>query len=375
MSGLKSILFIVVLIVAGVFVYRYLRRVPLSPEQFHSISHLTPDDLRARCGHPEQDTSGVVVEDDGIRDLRYRDAGGAELVFRFISEDGVNWQSLGAWEQVNAPDDLGAPLATTEAVRRLPCAATIDTATSSLSLPPERRQPDGVASDLAVILQDFPIMQPHPVPLPTPTIPAPAIRTPAHTPLSSSMPSPVPYPGQARSREPGSGPGSDGTRAHAPMIVPCPSVREPCELLQYAQFVAEFHQAIQAEHDNDFEQAMNRLTEHGVMMVQLPSLEVSRAQAVKAVVQLELRAINIVEARLRDDVAHLEPPSLQSDQVKQKMTVVEHDDLERRQMWKRAVESNRPAVSASTTSSGSTMRFNSDAYQQLVQIHLTGNWP
>ncbi len=377
MSGLKSILFIVVLIVAGVLVYRYLRRVPLSPEQFHSISHLTPDDLRAHCGHPEQDTSGVVVEDDGIRDLRYRDAGGAELVFRFISEDGANWQSLGAWEQVNAPDDLGEPLPVTEAMRRLPCAAKIDTATSSLSLPPGRRQPGGVAVDLALILQDFPIMQPHPVPLPTPTIPAPAIRTPTHTSLSSSMPSPTPYPGQARNPEPGSGPGPGpgGSAVRTPKIVPCPSVTEPCELLQYAQFVAAFKQAIQAEHDNDFEQAMNRLTEHGVIMVQLPAPEASRADAVKAVVQLELRAINIVEARLRDDLSHLEPSSLESDQVKQKMAVVEQDDLERRKMWKRAVESNRPAVSASTTSSGSTMRFNSDAYQQLVQIHLTGNWP
>ncbi len=140
MSGLKSILFIVVLIVAGVLVYRYLRRVPLSPEQFHSISHLTPDDLRARCGHPEQDTSGVVVEDDGIRDLRYRDAGGAELVFRFISEDVANWQSLGAWEQVNAPDDLGEPLPATEAVRRLPCATRTDTATSSLQPAARRRR-------------------------------------------------------------------------------------------------------------------------------------------------------------------------------------------------------------------------------------------
>jgi hypothetical protein len=59
MSNLKTILCIVVLIVAGVFVYRYLHRAPLSPEQFHSILTLTPQDLEARCGHPEQDTSGV----------------------------------------------------------------------------------------------------------------------------------------------------------------------------------------------------------------------------------------------------------------------------------------------------------------------------
>jgi hypothetical protein len=57
------------------------------------------------------------------------------------------------------------------------------------------------------------------------------------------------------------------------------------------------------------------------------------------------------------------------------MAVVEQDDQQRRKMWKHAVESNLPAVSTSHSSSGNTMRFNSDAYQQLVQIHLTGNWP
>jgi len=104
----------------------------------------------------------VVVQDDGIRDLRYRDAGGAELVFRFISDDGKNWQSLGLWEQVNAPDDLGAPVAATEAARRLPCAAKTEASTSSLSIPHGRRQRGGTEVYLAVILlgrpvQDIPI--------------------------------------------------------------------------------------------------------------------------------------------------------------------------------------------------------------------------
>jgi hypothetical protein len=94
------------------------------------------------------------------------------------------------------------------------------------------------------------------------------------------------------------------------------------------------------------------------------------------VVQLEVKTINLVEARLRDDVASLVPFQSESSEVKaQKMAVVEQDDQQRRKMWKRAVESNLPAVSASHSSSGNTMRFNSDAYQQLVQIHLTGNWP
>jgi hypothetical protein len=386
MSNLKTILFIVVLIAAGVLVYRHLHRAPLSPEQFHSILTLTPQDLEARCGHPEQDTSGVVVQDDGIRDLRYHDAGGAEMVFRFISDDGKNWQSLGAWDQVNAPDDLGAPLPASETARRLPCAAKTEASTSSLNIPHGRRQRGGTEVYLAVILlgrpiQDIPIPeQKMPTP-PTPTMPSIPTQTP--TPIPMTTTGPIPYPGGPPPSEepepepgPGPGPGPESPAVRTPMTLPCRSESGPCELLQYAQFVAEFNQAIRAERENDFVNAMNRLTQHGVMMVQLPALEVSRAQAVKAVVQLEVKAINLVEARLRDDVASLVPFSSEPSEVKaQKMAVVEQDDQQRRKMWKHAVESNLPAVSTSHSSSGNTMRFNSDAYQQLVQIHLTGNWP
>ena len=92
-----------------------------------------------------------------------------------------------------------------------------------------------------------------------------------------------------------------------------------------------------------------------------------------------MKAINIVEARLRDDVARLEPFPSDSSEVKaQKLAVVVSDDQQRRQLWKQAVEANRPAASVSeenaSPSAGGVMRFDSEAYRQLVQIHLTGNW-
>jgi hypothetical protein len=56
------------------------------------------------------------------------------------------------------------------------------------------------------------------------------------------------------------------------------------------------------------------------------------------------------------------------------MAVVQKDDQERRQLWKQSVESNSGSETDSS-SSGSSMRFQSDDYQKAVQIHLTGNWP
>jgi len=132
-------------------------------------------------------------------------------------------------------------------------------------------------------------------------------------------------------------------------------------------------QAITAEQNNDFQDAMDALARHGVLIVQLPDLEVDRAKAVQAIFQMEAKAINIVTATLRADISKLVPfewdtPAEQA----QKLAAVQQDDRDRRTAWKQAVEANRPA---SNYSSGSTMRFQSEAYQQLVQIHISGNWP
>ncbi|MGH9560781.1 MAG: hypothetical protein ACRD3S_04935 [Terracidiphilus sp.] len=371
MAILKSFVLIAALAAAGYFGYRFLRGNPYTLQQFQAIMNLTPEQLEANCGSPVQDSRGVVVENDGIRDLLYRDSGGSALVFRFISEDGIAWQSLGAWEQVNAPYDLGDPVAATDAAHRLPCAAK--TAGSAFGI---NWQGSGTIASYAAILQDMPLTLPHSLPAPI----HPPIPTITQTPNSTSSAAPSLIQRSYRSQrvrsnsvdEFGPGPENEGPKSGG---AHCPT-KDPCALFGYMQFVTEFKQAIQAEQENKFEQAMTMLTQHGVMVVQLPSVQVSRASAVKAIVQLELKTINIVEARLHDDVVHLEPIETQSTEIKsKKMTMVEHDDQQRRQMWKYAVEANRPEAGTSFSSSGSTFSFNSDAYLQLVQIHLSGNWP
>ncbi len=372
MAILKSFVLIAVLAAAGLLLFRFLRGDPYSLERFQAIARLTPGDLEASCGSPVQDSRGVVVENDGIRDLLYRDSGGDPLVFRFISEDGITWQSLGAWEQVNAPYDLGDPVANLDAAHRLPCAAKADSNAASL-----KWQSGGWYASLAAIVQDMPLTLPRSLPAPI-HVPMPKLsQSPAATPSSAPSSAPKSYRSQSHNSDPDDefGPGPEDTEAPRSSSAHCPT-KDPCELLGYARFVSEFDQAIEAEHDNNFEQAMTLLTEHGAMIVQLPAAPASRASAVKAVVQLELKAINIVEARLHDDVAHLEPVESESFDFKsKKMAIVEHNDQERRVMWKYGVEANRPATGTSFTSTGSTFRFNSDAYQQLVEIHLTGIWP
>ena len=164
------------------------------------------------------------------------------------------------------------------------------------------------------------------------------------------------------------------------LVLPCPSDTEPCTALTYVEFLTEFNQAIHAEQQNDFDSALQLLTGKGTLVAQLLTPEDGRAEAIKTIVQLEVKALNIVEARLRDDLAKLEPlPSDSSDVKAQKMAVVVSDDQQRRQLWKQAVESNRPTASVSeesaSPSAGGVMRFDSEAYRQLVQIHQTGNWP
>jgi hypothetical protein len=377
-----------VLIVAGaVLLYLYLHRSPQPALAFHAILNLTPDDLAARCGTPNQDATGIVVDGAGIRDLRYHDSGGNDLVFRFISEDDQNWQSLGAWQSVHAPDDLGSPVAAPEAAQRLRC---VMKDVSQAALLPFHRQ--GAAGGLIVTAAALlppqetstPTLPPNTgssgvAPMPSmPAMPAPMPSMPT---FPSAAPAPVPTPGGSPYETGGGGPGGEPEAPMPPgIVVPCPSGTEPCTVLAYVEFLTEFNQIIHAEQQNDFDSSIQQLTHKGTLVAQLPTAEDGRDDAIKTIVQLEVKAINIIEARLRDDVAKLEPfPSDSSDVKAQKMAVVVSDDQQRRQLWKQAVEANRPAASVSeqnaSPSAGGVTRFDSEAYRQLVQIHLTGNWP
>lgn len=395
MTKPSRILWPLVLIVAGaVLLYLYLHRSPQPAQAFHAILSLTPDDLTARCGTPIQDATGIVADGAGIRDLHYRDSGGNDLVFRFITEDDQNWQSLGAWQDSHPPDDLGSPVEAPEAAQRLKC---VMKGVSQAALLPLQREPaaGGLIVAAAAILP--PQVDAHPnvpggtgspnfAPMPAapamprmPEMPAAPVMPAAMPSLPSTPAVPSPDAGSAY------GPGGDGGGGPegpppVPIVLPCPSDSEPCTMLAYVEFLTEFNQAIHAEQQNDFDGAIQQLTGKGVLVAQLPTSEDGRAEAIKTIVQLEVKAINIVEARLRDDVARLEPLPSDSASVKaQKLAVVVSDDRQRRQLWKQAIESNRPAASVSeenaSPSAGGAMRFDSEAYRQLVQIHLTGNWP
>lgn len=131
-------------------------------------------------------------------------------------------------------------------------------------------------------------------------------------------------------------------------------------------------QAIEAEKENNFEDAMDRLTKHGVLIVQLPDLEMDRAEVVKEIFRLEAQTINLVAARLRDDVGKLEPfPSDSAEVQREKMDVVERDDRERRELWKRAIEENRPSGAGSSDSSDSSAppESSSNSVPHPAQIH------
>ena len=392
MTKPSRILWPLVLIVAGaVLLYLYLHRSPQPALAFHAILNLTPDDLAARCGTPVQDVTGIVVDGAGIRDLHYHDSGGNDLVFRFITEDDQNWQSLGAWQSVHAPDDLGSPVAAPEAAQRLKC---VIKGVSQAALLPFRSEgaSGGFITIAAAILP--PQVDPGPATAPNtrspgvapmPAMPAMPAPMPAPMPsmptLPSAAPAPAPYPGEGSPG--GSGGGGPRGEPEAPsptgIVLSCPSDTEPCTVLAYVEFLTEFNQLIHAEQQNDFDSTIQQLTHKGTMVAQLPISEDGRDDAIKTVVQLEVKAINIIEARLRDDLGKLEPFPSDSSEVKaQKMAVVVSDDQQRRQLWKQAVESNRPAASVSeqnaSPSAGGAMRFDSEAYRQLVQIHLTGNW-
>ncbi|MGB0082350.1 MAG: hypothetical protein WBP90_12570 [Terracidiphilus sp.] len=390
MTKPRRILWPLVLIVAGaVLLYLYLHRSPQPAQAFHAILNLTPDDLTTRCGTPDQNVTGLVAEGAGIRDLHYQDSDGNDLVFRFITQDDQNWQSLGAWQSVHAPDDLGSPVAAPEAAQRLRC--VMKDASQATLLPFHFGGASGglVVTAAAMLLPQVdstPGTAPNTGPVGVAPMPAmPAAPMPSMPPpmpnLPLAAPAPVPTPGGSPNGSGGGG--SEGGPEGAPpipVVLPCPSDTEPCTALTYVEFLTEFNQAIHAEQQNDFDSALQLLTGKGTLVAQLLTPEDGRAEAIKTIVQLEVKALNIVEARLRDDLAKLEPlPSDSSDVKAQNLAVVVSDDQQRRQLWKQAVESNRPTASVSeesaSPSAGGVMRFDSEAYRQLVQIHQTGNWP
>jgi len=335
------IFWVPVLAVAAIALYVHFQKPPNPFHAVQSVLNVTPDELESRCGTPSQDTSGVVVPGDGIRDFYYNAGGNGEVVFRFISvNDGQTWQSLGGWIRVDEAGDLGNPIDATETARRLSCVDKEDEA----ALTHHNRQLQVAntlaGTDLASSLGSLLLLE---APFLPNAYPDPESGTPRYTSARNSVQT----------------------------ALPCPPEAGGCETVQYTEFETQMNQAIQAEHDNDFEGAARVFTGRGDVFVQPPASEGDRTAAIQDVFKLEVKLLYLVEATLRDDLGKLTVFSADSPASQaQKVAVVVQADQARRRLWKQGVEANRPSYS-----SGSTIHFDSVAFQQLVQIHLTGNWP
>jgi hypothetical protein len=148
--------------------------------------------------------------------------------------------------------------------------------------------------------------------------------------------------------------------------------------VSYAEFNDGMNRVILSERDDDFQAAIDRLTRHGTVVVRLPADGDGRDAAINGIVRLEVKAINIIAVRLRDDIIHLSPTDRDSGDMKtKKLTVLLHDEQVRRVLWKEAVAANRPSPSVVSGGqpSSNTLAFNTKALERMAQIHLTSTWP
>jgi hypothetical protein len=162
------------------------------------------------------------------------------------------------------------------------------------------------------------------------------------------------------------------------IVTPCPPNAQPCLVVSFAEFNDGMNRVILSERDDDFQAAIDRLTRHGTVVVRLPAQGDERDAAINGIVRLEVKAINIITVRLRDDLLRLSPTDRDSGEMtKKKLTALLHNEQVRRVLWKQAVAANRP--SPSVVSGGqrnsNTLAFNTKALEVMAQIHLTGTWP
>ena len=357
-SKLALPLFLLLAAGAGFFIYRAMNQPTQQSDDFRTILNLTPGSLIMNCGQPTLSTIGVVGDSAGVQDLHYHPTETDEIVFRFITEDDKNWQSLGAWEHVNAIDALGIPVSATAAVNRFSCAGK--NKDQGPMLPVAANQTGRWTGDLASILnpvamQMFAFAQQPQDPW--------LVKAP-----SAGFVLPPPHVNYFN-------PGNSGI-VHT--VTPCPPDTKPCLVVSFAEFNEGMNGVILSERNNDFQAAIDRLTRHGTVVVRLPANGDDRDAAINGIVRLEVKAINIIAVRLRDDIIRLSPTDRDSAEMKsKKLTGLLHDEQVRRLLWKQAVSANRPspAVVSGGQASSNVLAFNTGALERMAQIHISGTWP
>ncbi len=346
-------IFVLLLGGLGFALFRVMKQPTQQVDDFRAIMDLAPGDLLMNCGQPTFNTIGVVGDSAGVQDLHYKPSDTDEIVFRFITEDDKHWQSLGAWERVNAIDALGVPVSAINAVHRLPCAGK---ATDQSSLSP---QSGSWSTALALALNPVGIQE------------LLALAQQPQNPWVVQAPSEgfLPPPPHANHYN---DPGESGI-VH--INTPCPPNAIPCLVVSYAEFSDGMSRVIRSELDGDFPAAVDRLTRHGTIVVRLPTLHDERKAAINGIVRLEVKAINIAAVRLHDDILQRAPTDRDSGDMKiQKLTVLLHEEQVRRVLWKQAVSSNHPSPEV-VSGSAVTLAFNTKALERMAQIHESGTWP
>lgn len=355
---------VIVLLLAalGFAAFRYLNQPTQQVDDFRAILNLTPGDLMMNCGQPTFNTIGVVGNSAGVQDLHYKPSETDEIVFRFITIDDKHWQSMGAWEHVNSVDVLGVPVSASDAVRRQSCAGKA----SDNGPQAQATQPGAWTAALATTLNPLGMKEMFALAQEPPQNPWIV-----HAP-SEGFKLPPPH------ANPFFDPGASGI-VHIPQI--CPPGLQPCLVVSYAEFADGMSRVIGSEQADDFAAAVDRLTRHGTIVVQLPPTGTDRDAAINGVVRLEVKAINIAASRLRDDILRMSPTDRDSGNVKtQKVTALTHNEQVRRLLWKQAVASNRPTpalidASPDRSKGSNNMAFVTRAFERMAQIHETGIWP
>ncbi len=343
---------IVLLAVLGYSAYRYISQPAQQADEFSTILNLQPGDLLMNCGQPAFNAVGLVGLSAGIQDLHYKPSETDEIVFRFITEDDKNWQSLGAWDRVNAVDALGTPVSPAAAIRRLPCAGK-PSDRSSLML-----QASPWSASLATFLNPVGLQQ------------MLAFAQQPNDPWLIRLP-----PSGFKLPPPHANPFYDPGAAARNRRKPCPPNMQPCLVVTFAEFNDGMGRVIGSERDGDFISALGRLTDHGTIVVDLPVRSQGRDAALNGVVHQEVLSINLLAVALRNDILRQMPAGSDShDEKTKKLNTLMHEEQVRRLLWKDAVNSNRPSANINS-GAVSLLPFNTRAFQRMVEIHVTGIWP
>jgi hypothetical protein len=134
-------------------------------------------------------------------------------------------------------------------------------------------------------------------------------------------------------------------------MIPCPSDDDssPCAAIEGLQLASDFTQAMEAKDRNLFDELVDRLGDLAgldIHIVHMPAQLADREEVIKAIIHLDLWAINTVTAKLRSDLQRLTPFHWDSPEeaARRQNEAIEHSRMVVR-LWKAAAEQAQPSRS------------------------------